>query len=115
VDGWLWSKARCEPSLGCGIVRVVFRLKPRWAPNVGTRGPCEAKVMSGCIDGRIVTINAIVTTSQVSHQWTPGGLFTRWLKPVITMLVMPPFNHYALRHDNHGVITVFRYLQCLTC
>jgi hypothetical protein len=38
---------------------------------------------------------------------TGGGLFIGWLKIVITMPVMPPFNHYDLRHDNHEVITIF--------
>jgi hypothetical protein len=35
------------------------------------------------------------------------GQFIEWLGLVITMLVMSPFNHYIIRHDNHGVILVF--------
>jgi hypothetical protein len=31
----LWSEARCGPSLGCGIVRVIFELGTRWVSNVG--------------------------------------------------------------------------------
>jgi hypothetical protein len=35
VSGCLWSKAGCEHSLGCVIVRVVLGLRTQWAPNVG--------------------------------------------------------------------------------
>jgi hypothetical protein len=34
VDDCLWSKVGCEFLLGCGIVRVVFELRPRWALDV---------------------------------------------------------------------------------
>jgi hypothetical protein len=39
VGGCLWSEARSGPSLGCGIVRVIFELGTRWAPNVGIKKP----------------------------------------------------------------------------
>jgi hypothetical protein len=35
------------------------------------------------------------------------GSSYRVVRPVITMPVMPPFNFDALRHDGHGVITIF--------
>jgi hypothetical protein len=98
VCGWFWAKAGGKASslgyerhwlilLG-GIIKVIFRLRTRWVPNVGIQkskvvkswtrrwrkmneGVCEGE------DAHTGKINASNNSSQVSHPWAPGGSIYR--------------------------------------